>query len=124
MRGKQRRRVLLAVMGGLATVCSGVAVNRLTLDRASWPWWVAAVVMAVVATGIGLGAGGSARRTNRAAAEAGGRAHAGNRGRPVIGVEGPSNEARAVGPGSVAHAGDDYGDPRDASGIPRPPRGD
>lgn len=112
---REMRRGWLAgrlVLAAGAAVCGGFAINQMTLNGRSWPWWVAALVSAAVAAGPSVFAKPVERRTNRATAESGGHASAGDRGRFPASEPSATNEARAAGSGSVARAGDDYGESR------------
>ncbi len=120
MTGRQRSlavlRVLLVAVG---TVCGAFAVNQMTLNKSSWPWWLTALLAMLAVTALTLTSQSSQRRANRATAEGGGNASAGNRGPARDREPAPDNEARAVGPSSVAQAGDDS---RDTHRPPPPAR--
>jgi hypothetical protein len=122
--GKTTLIVVRAVAIGVGTVCSGVAVNQIRLDRLSWPWLVAAALAAIVVAALSLVGHADRRRTNRAVAEGGGHADAGNLGRSALRATLPSNDAKAVGPGSVARAGDDYRGARHSDGPTGPLAGE
>lgn len=124
MRTSKPALVALQVVAiAVGTVCSGVAVNQLRLDRLSWPWLVAAVVSAAVVAAVSL-FGAAKRPANRAVAKGGGNADAGNTGRLPRKSPLPSNDARATGPGSVARAGDMYFEAQDRPFRSQAPAGE